>query len=47
VDPAARDEGLAPEGERLATVALPRTVDFHSMLPGALHVVRRVATPID
>lgn len=47
MDPAARDEGLAPEGERLATVALPRTVDFHSMLPGALHIVRRVATPID
>ena len=45
VDPA-RDAGL-PEGEGLATVALPRTVDFHSMLPGALHIVRRVATPID
>jgi hypothetical protein len=23
-------------------VALPRTVEFHSMLPGALHIVKRV-----
>ena len=25
-----------------AAPALPRAVDFHSMLPGALHVVKRV-----
>ena len=24
------------------TPALPRAVDFHSMLPGALHIVRKV-----
>lgn len=25
-----------------APVVLPRTVDFHSTLPGALHIVKRV-----
>ena len=25
-----------------AVVVLPRTVEFHSMLPGALHIVKRV-----
>ncbi|UHQ20543.1 hypothetical protein LVB87_05145 [Lysobacter sp. KIS68-7] len=25
-----------------ATVALPRTVEFHSMIPGALHIVKHV-----
>lgn len=41
--PAPRD-ALAADCGRTAETAptLPRAVDFHSMLPGALHVVKRV-----